>query len=260
MPIVLMTDFGSSDVYPGILKGVLARIAPAVPVLDLTHEIAPYNILQGAFQLARSFRYFPQGSIFVAVVDPGVGGARRPILVETQQYHFIAPDNGLLTMVLHQEKPKRIYCLDNPRYHLPEVSGTFHGRDLFAPAAAHLANGVAPGELGSPLEEWARLPECFPQRVQGRIVGRIVNIDRFGNCFTNVDRGTVETYLKKNRPVLRLKGGPKDIGDWVHHYGEGKKGSPILLWSSSGFLEIALREGSAAAALKIKIGREIGVQ
>jgi S-adenosylmethionine hydrolase len=260
MPIVLMTDFGTADAYAGILKGVIARIAPAIPVMDLTHEIPPFDILQGAFALSRSYAFYPTGSVFVAVVDPGVGSSRKPILAETEHFNFIAPDNGLLTLVLDLEKPQRVICLDNPRYHLTQVSETFHGRDIFSPVAAHLANGIPVGELGSPLKDYARLSECFPRKENGRMIGRVISTDRFGNCLTNVARATVEAHLKKNKPRLKLKGRKKVLQTWVHHYSEGPKGKPLLLWSSSGFLEIAFREGNASAALKIKTGQEFSVE
>lgn len=261
MPIVLMTDFGTEDCYAGILKGVIARIAPTVPVLDLSHGISPFHILQGAFTLAQAYRYFPEGSIFIAVVDPGVGSARKPILAKTPLYTFLAPDNGLLSMVLEREKEHTLFCLDNPRYHLPEVSGTFHARDIFAPVAAHLSLGTALSELGSPLERSVRLEECFPKKEKGKILGRILMIDRFGNGITNLDRETIEVNFPEGKWSLQLAGKSKPVFQNVsHHYVEGKPGQAMLLWGSSGFLEIACREGNAAKKFKLHSEQEVWVE
>ena len=255
-----MTDFGTGDSYAGIIKGVIARIAPQTPILDLTHEIPPYNILHGAFTLAQAYRFFPEGSIFVSVVDPGVGSSRKPILAKTGHFSFIAPDNGLLTMVLHRESEHQLFCLDNPHYHLPKLSGTFHARDIFAPVAAHLANGTTLSELGSPLQEYFRLLQCFPRLKNGRIMGHVVAIDRFGNCMTNLERSWVESHLGGRTPVLKLKGKKKTVNRWVNHYSEGPKGVPLLLWASSGFLEIAFRESNAAKSLKWQTGQEVWIE
>jgi S-adenosylmethionine hydrolase len=260
MPIVLMTDFGTADSYAGIIKGVIARIAPATPILDLTHGIPPFNILQGAFTLAQAYRYYPEGSIFVAVVDPGVGSARKPILAKTEHYTFIAPNNGLLTLVLHRETEHQLLHLNNPRYHLLKPSHTFHARDIFSPVAAHLAHGTPLSELGSPIKDYVRLPQCFPRWEKNKIIGHVVAIDHFGNCLTNLERNFVEDHIKKKTPRIKLKGKKKSIGHWVPHYSEGPKGKPLLLWSSSGYLEIAYREGHAASALKIKLGQEVWLE
>ena len=259
MPIVLMTDFGTAEAYAGILKGVILRLAPATTVLDLTHQIPPYDILQGAFTLNGAYRFFPDGSIFVAVVDPGVGSTRKPIAAVIENFIFIAPDNGLLTFVLHQKK-SQIFCLDRPQYHLPEVSGTFHARDIFTPVAAHLSRGVPIEEMGSPLKNYLSLPQCFPTLKKGGMIGRIISVDQFGNCFTNVDRPLLQAHLNKDHANLKILGRKKILDHWVHHYSEGPKKSPLLLWSSSGYLEIAFREGNAAKALKIKPGQEIWLE
>src|SRR4030095_9968827 len=172
--------------YACVLKGVIHRISPETPVLDLTHEIAPFDIVQGGFALYQAYRYVPRQTIFVAVVDPGVGSERRPLLVQTENYYFIGPDNGLFTLVLHQEKIERIVHLTNPKYFLKSPSSTFHGRDIFAAAAAHLANSPLLENFCEEIDTYQKLSEFSP-RVSGKeIVGVVISVDRFGNAITNL--------------------------------------------------------------------------
>lgn len=258
MPIVLMTDFGNSGNYVGTIKGVLAKIAPDTPVLDLTHDIPPFDILEGALTLYQSYQFFPENSIFVVVVDPGVGSPRKPILAKTNHYTFIAPDNGLLTWVLAYEQEAVLFHLDNPKYHLPLVSGTFHGRDIFAPVAAHRSNGVDILKLGSPLDDYRKLKECFPVTQGKQISGKVIVIDRFGNAVTNIHRQWVQSTFPKGKFSLSLKGKRrKPLKKLSHHYGEGKIGEIMMLFGSSNFLEISVNQGSAAEKLKINRGQEV---
>ena len=185
--ITLMTDFGLMDPYVGIMKGVILKIVPQATIVDLTHSISPQNIREAAFSLSTAIDYFPVGTIHLVVVDPGVGGKRRPIAVKTSQAYFVAPDNGVLTHSLKLNPASISIHLNNPAYHLPKVSKTFHGRDIFSPAAAHLARGIPIHALGDRINDLVQISISQPvYQPNGNIEGQIQHIDRFGNCITNI--------------------------------------------------------------------------
>jgi S-adenosylmethionine hydrolase len=249
--ITLLTDFGSADHFAAVLKGVIASIAPQIPVIDLTHEVPPYEILTGAFLLEQSWRYFPAGSIHVAIVDPGVGSSRRPILIESQKRFFLGPDNGIFSFVLADEKA-RARVLDQPRYCLPNPSSTFHGRDIFAPAAAHLALGVKPSQLGSRIQDPLRSSSLAPVRLSRRtFTGQVLHADRFGNLITNF---TPEQFPNlRNRPFT-LVAGLETIELFASTYAHAAPGELTVIPSSCGYYEIALPQASAAQRLGIWAG------
>ncbi|MDX1387131.1 MAG: SAM-dependent chlorinase/fluorinase [bacterium] len=258
MAIVLLSDFGWSDGYVGMMKGVIHHIAPDAPILDLAHDLPPFQITQAAWVLRHALPYFPEGSIFVCVVDPGVGSERSPILVKTEHFTFIGPDNGIFTLALEQEPALSYFKLTNPRFFQKSVSATFHGRDIFAPVAAHFYTGVELGNLGEALPDILRLPELFPQKGKGFWEGQIMAIDRFGNAITNFHRDFLGREMTGAPMELKLVGQRrKPLDRWVTHYAEGKNGETLLLFGASGYLEIAEREGSAAQKLKLKIGQRI---
>src|SRR3954469_12635509 len=190
--IALLSDFGTRDHYAGTMKGVMIGICPDVTFVDITHEITPHDVMEGALQLAASCRYFPAGTIFLSVVDPGVGSSRRGIAVEAGDYRFVAPDNGVLTAALHDVPPKRIVELTERRYARPTVSRTFEGRDRFAPAAAWMAKGTLLPALGRPLTEFHKIDLPVPDVGADAVSGIVVRVDRFGNLVTNIDRKAVE--------------------------------------------------------------------
>jgi S-adenosylmethionine hydrolase len=264
-PIVLLTDFGLDDAYVGVMKGVILRISPDVPIVDLCHQVAPQAIAEGAFLLATSYRYFAPDAIFVAVVDPGVGSERRPIALKTPHGTFVGPDNGLFGLVARDfgvavpEEGGRAsligsrvegVVLTDKRYFLPEVSATFHGRDVFAPVAAHLSLGAPLVALGSPLTDLVVLATPHPERRGNTIVGHIIHVDRFGNLITDVTAGDVR---KLARPVVDVAG--RRIHGVSQHYAE--RPGLLALVGSSGYLEIALNGGSAAAELGLRVGDSI---
>jgi len=258
MPIVLLTDYGNTDGYAGVLKGVIHRISPETSVIDLTHEIAPFDIIQGGFVLYQAYRYFPRQTVFVAVVDPGVGSERKPLLIQTENYYFIGPDNGLFTLVLHSEKIERIVHLTNPKYFLKSPSSTFHGRDIFASAAAHLANSTLLENFGEEIDTYQRLSEFSP-RVSGKeIVGIVISVDRFGNAVTNLTR----SLLAERFPELSfsVKVGKRLVKEMKTHYAEAAPKKPFLLFGSSNLLEISVNQGSAAEILGVKRGDEIKIR
>jgi S-adenosylmethionine hydrolase len=252
MPIALLTDFGTTDSYAGILKGMIAKIAPEARVIDLTHEILPYDLLQAGLILYQSYRYFPPHTIFVCVVDPGVGSERRPILIKTKNYFFIGPDNGLFTLALADQEIEKVIHLTQSQYFLEPLSSTFHGRDIFTPVAAHLSLGIPADQFGPEVSDYKRLEDFFPQVEKKEIVGKILSIDRFGNAITNLSH----SFLKKHISDLKfsLSIGKRKLSAMKTHYAEGEKKKPFFLFGSSGLLEIAMNQGSAAHLLKMKRG------
>jgi S-adenosylmethionine hydrolase len=252
--ITLTTDFGASDWFVGTMKGVIAGIAPNTTVIDLTHDVSPGNIPGGAFALAASHRFFPKSTIHVAVVDPGVGSSRKAIAVQTAKGVFVGPDNGVLSWALAKEKIRAIRTLENEAYFLHRVSRTFHGRDVFAPVAAHLSRGVPIRKFGPALKDFLRLPWPEPRARRGGFEGEVVYIDRFGNAITNLEgrlledhgRASCEVYAK-SRSVCPLK----------TFYQAVPNKSPVALVGSSGFLEIAINGGSAASVMGIRVGTRV---
>src|SRR6266850_4391566 len=254
--IALLTDFGTRDHYAGTMKGVALGICPDASLVDISHDLPAHDVLCAALELAAAYKYFPAGTIFLVVVDPGVGSARRGIAVEAGDYKFVAPDNGVLTAVLDEHPPKRVVELTERRYARPTVSRTFEGRDRFAPAAAWLAKGIDLTALGRPLTAWHLLDIPEPVVGDGRIAGSVVRVDRFGNLITNIDRKTFE----------RLAGGPLDIRVGtqqvprvVSTYADAPAGEVCALFGSTDHLEIAINGASAAADLDLGRGAAVHV-
>lgn len=233
------------------MKGVIAHLAPNARVIDLTHEVPPGDIRCGAFSLMASCRYFPKGTVHVAVVDPGVGSKRTSLAVQTADYFFVGPDNGLLSWALLPEKIKAIHALENQAYFLPPVSRTFHGRDIFAPVAAHLACGVPVREFGPALKEFVRLEWPAPQTIRRDVHGQVVYLDRFGNAITNLDSASLRA-LGDNKIYVLVKG--KRLCSVADYYSAVPAGESIAVIGSSGFLEIAFNAGSAAERLGLHVG------
>jgi S-adenosyl-L-methionine hydrolase (adenosine-forming) len=262
-PIALLTDFGYRDHYVGVVKGVIASFAPDAKVIDVTHGIAPQAIAAGSLVLAQSWRYFPPRTIFVAVVDPGVGTVRRAIAIESiAGARFIGPDNGLLWNAANQAGIRRMVELTNARYHLTQVSTTFHGRDIFAPVAAHLWRGVRMAALGPGLP--AMTPAAAgPAVTEGRneLTGSIVYIDVFGNLVTNIDRNCYERFASRFRGLpLSVRIGRRAPIEIVKAYGEARPGSSLATFGSFEMLEVAVRDGSAAERFAGATGAPVLVQ
>lgn len=259
MPIALLTDFGLSDAYVGILKAVIYSIAPKTAVLDLAHELPPYDKIHAGLLLYQAYRYFPKKTAFVVVVDPGVGSARRPLLVQTKDYAFIGPDNGVLTMALEGQKINRIVHLRNEKYFLKPVSSTFHGRDIFAPVAAHLAKGVAAKKFGPETSSLLRLGAFLPEIDRKWIRGRVLSVDRFGSLLTNLRRDLLAKHFPKMDFRVITREGIPALRGVRKHYAEGASRQPLLLFSSADLLEIAVNQGSAARRLKLKAGDTVKI-
>ncbi len=257
--ITLLTDFGLQDGYPGIMKGVIWGIAPEAQIADLTHSIPPQDILAGALALGRAAPYFPPGTIHVGVVDPGVGTRRRAMAARLGECYFVGPDNGLCTALLEQAGGAiQAVQLDQPRFWLPQVSHSFHGRDIFAPAAAHLANGVALEELGSPLAEVVRLiiPQPTPLSEPGRRGwrGQVIHVDAFGNLATNFTRQHVPG-AGTGKACLRIAG--QEICGLANTFGEGQPGDLIAMLDSAGQVSVCVVNGSAARRLNVAAGEPV---
>lgn len=268
--ITLLTDFGLSDTYVGVMKGVILGIAPQARMVDLTHDISPQNILEGSARLATAIDFFPPGTVHLAVVDPGVGSSRAALVVETAVCRFVAPDNGLLTLPLRHLPPARVIRLTEKaaRYTRQPVSATFHGRDIFAPIAAHLAAGVPADALGNECapEEiiWLPLPETTTQTDSpARTVLRIPVLysDRFGNLITDLTPARWAEWLRAQGEVeataaqrVQIRAGNRQWQGLVRTYTDVAVGAPLAYWGSAGRLEIGIREGDAAFTLGLSSG------
>lgn len=249
-PITITTDFGLDDGYVGTMKGVILSIAPEVTIVDISHAIRPQNILQAIYILSTATPYFPRNTIHIVVVDPGVGTERRPIAVFTERATYIGPDNGVFSGVYRDETVHEIRWLTNPAYRLPRVSNTFHGRDIFAPAAAYLARGVAPADLGPLVTDPVTVALPAPERrPDGSLHGRVLHADRFGNLITDIP----EAWLEGRADWVFTIGGRRIVG-FHSTYGRVAPGELLVLGGSDGLLEVAIREGNAAATLGIGPG------
>ena len=247
-PIVaLLTDFGTRDHYVGTMKGVIAGLCPDAQLIDITHEIAPHDVLGGALELAAAYRYFPSGTIFVVVVDPGVGSHRRGIVADLGDYKFVAPDNGVLTVALEACKPKKVVELTERRYARPTLSRTFEGRDRFAPAAGWLARGIEPTAMGRPLGRWEIVAVPQPVAEAQHLRGEILRVDRFGNLISNIDRSTFDAF--RHDRAIRIRLGAHEVERLVQTYAEAPEGTICALFGSTDHLEVARNGGSAAELL-----------
>ena len=254
--ITLTTDFGQRDWYVGTVKGVILGIHAEAKVVDLTHEISAGDICSGAFALAASFRYFPQGTVHLAVVDPGVGSARKAIVVRTANFLFVGPDNGLLALALEKEKVKELRSLDNTDYFLQSISSTFHGRDVFGPVAAHLSRGVSLNKLGTKKREYVSLTWPEPKETKQGLRGVVLYIDHFGNAITNISIGELQISASMSAEVF-VRG--KRTCPFKGFYQAVPQGQPVAVPGSSGFMEVCVNGGNAARALRLRVGDSIVV-
>jgi S-adenosylmethionine hydrolase len=255
--IALLTDFGTQDHYVGAMKGVVLSICPDVSLVDLSHGIAPHNVRSGALELAAAYRCFPAGTIFLAVVDPGVGSARRALAAEAGGFQFLAPDNGILTHVFQQTPPARVVEVTERRYARSTVSRTFEGRDRFAPAAAWLATGVDVAQLGRPLTSWEMLGVREPAIRGDQIVGEVVRVDHFGNLVTNVDRAVFERFAAGDG--VSITTGTHVIDRVVATYADVPSGMTCALFSSCGHLEVAVNGSGASLRLGLGCGAPVTI-
>ncbi len=256
--ITLTTDFGLHDSYVATMKAVILRIHPEARLVDLTHQIAPQDILEASLVLDNAYRYFPAGSVHLVVVDPEVGGSRRPILLAGEEQYFVGPDNGTFTRVLDAEPDAPVVEIKERNYLLPNITDTFHGRDVFAPAAAFLSRGVAPDEFGPRVEDPRRLTLPEPRIWDDQIRGEVIHIDSFGNILSNITRAFYEKAAGGRRCRILLNG--KVIDRLCRSYYEQEKGRTLALFGSSGLLEIAVAEGRADRRIGAGKGDTVLVQ
>ncbi len=255
--ITLLSDFGDQDGYVGVLKGVILGLNPEAVLVDLSHQVPPRDILAGAFILQGAVPYFPPGTVHLAVVDPGVGTDRRPLALYSRGHFFVGPDNGLFHLALGGDRHFQAVRLDNPAYFLPQVSATFHGRDLFAPVAAHLSRGVPLADLGPPLAD--PLPLALPalQVATDVLTGQIIHLDRFGNLISNIPGDTLFSWAAGRPLAIRVAGGHRV--QLVRTYGDAASGELVALVGSHGYVEIACAQGSAADRLPGGLGLQVAV-
>jgi hypothetical protein len=253
--ITLLTDFGLADHYVAAMKGVILGICPHARLIDITHQIAPFSISEGAYTLAQAWRYFPRGTVHLAVVDPGVGSARLAMVAEMEGHRFVAPDNGLLTMVLASGRHAKIREVTARRYFREPVSNTFHGRDIFAPVAAHLAKGLALARVGKRLVD--PITGEFAQPTQlpdGGWRGTVLSVDRFGNVITNFDWASFSEIARRS---FSLKLTTRTLTEFNSTYASTATGTPFVIQGSSGYLEVSINKSSAAASLKAAPGATV---
>ncbi|MCU0607061.1 MAG: SAM-dependent chlorinase/fluorinase [Candidatus Edwardsbacteria bacterium] len=255
--ITLTTDYGLRDYYVGALKGAMLSINPDLVIVDAAHLVTGHDVLEAAFVLHGFYRSFPKGTIHLAVVDPGVGGPRRPVLMESRDHSFIGPDNGIFSFVSQDERIERAWHLTATRYFAAGVSDTFHGRDIFGPVAAHLASGVEPRWLGQEITDFTRLQLPEVKTAGNRIAGLVVYVDGFGNLVTNIG---AELLAPAAGRQLRVTAGKAVIAGLSQGYGAVPPGAPLAVVGSLQTLEISVNKGSAAAALGLARGAAVLVE
>lgn len=256
--VTLITDFGERDYFVPSMKGVMLGINPQLRLIDLTHHIPAYGIEQAAFFLKCCYQYFPDGTVHVVVVDPGVGSARRAILASTSRQYFLAPDNGVLSHVLQEEQSVEVRAIENKQYRLDSAGATFDGRDLFAPSAAWLTKGQVPGSYGPLIRDYVTLPHDPPRMQQQILFGRIVYIDHFGNAITNITQEEINTFRSvTKKSYAGIKIGDVVIKEIQTHYEEGATGLPGALINSMGHVEIFVKQGRAVDRCALHLGQTV---
>jgi hypothetical protein len=260
--IALVTDFGLRDHYAGTMKGVILGICPEATLVDISHDVPPHDVLTAALELAAAYKYFPAGTIFLTVIDPGVGSSRRGLAADTGDYRFVAPDNGVLTAVLQETPARKIVELTERRYARPTVSRTFEGRDRFAPAAGWLAKGIQLPALGRPITDYCRLDIARPETTAQGVSGAVLRVDRFGNAVTNIDRRTFEKFVNGGPVQIEVQSpkGAQRIGRLVATYADIAADEICALFGSTDHLELAANTASAADRLSIGRGAAITIR
>ncbi len=249
--ITLLTDFGGTDPYVGATRGSALAVNPDVQLVDISHEVAPHDVAEAGYVLAGAFPYFPQGTVHVAIVDPGVGSERRILAAEFGGHVLMAPDNGLLSVVFRDEEPDRVIGVTNADYFRHPVSLTFHGRDIFAPVAAHLTLGVPLEAMGPAVSEYERWGTATPEMGERSIRGVVVHVDRFGNLVTNIAREDVERLGEVPSVELHVHAAGEDIHGIHRTYGDVAVGDLLAVIGSGGFVEVSANAGSAADMLGV---------
>ena len=258
--VTLITDFGHADHFVGVMKGVIRGINPDVEIVDVCHQVNSYDIFDAAFILAQSYRFFPTDTIHLVVVDPGVGTARRPLLARTIEQKFVAPDNGVLSLVYEREESVEVRHITSDHYFLNPVSSTFHARDVFAPVVGWLSRGLEVDKFGEPITDYAKFVSPKPKRVSDQLVkGVVLRVDKFGNILTNLTPDDLPALFSENPPPFKILIGQQEITKLNLSYSSGKPSEIFAIVGSSGYLEICTNRGSAAKTLNANRGAEVGV-
>ncbi len=262
--ITLLTDFGTEDAYVGVMKGAILSINPSAVVVDVCHYIDPQDLIEAAFFIKSSFKYFPKGTVHIVVVDPGVGGTRSVVAVKLSGHIFLAPDNGVLTLLMDEEEIDTIVRVENAHYFLNSISQTFHGRDIFAPVGSHISKGVSIEKLGPNLDLKELMRLSIPKPYisdKEELMGTIISIDRFGNCISNINENCLNEFVKNgSEKQIEIKIGKTAIKSLSHSYAEVDSGCPLAIVGSFGYLEIALNCGNASHQLNVEKGDNISLK
>lgn len=257
--VTLTTDFGIHDHFAGAMRGVMLNINPAAQIIDICNSVNSFDVLDGALTIAQSYSYFPSDTVHLVVVDPGVGSSRRPILVSTSRHFFIAPDNGVLSLVLAREERIAVRHITSEHFFLQPVSNTFHGRDIFAPVAGWMSKGVDPAKFGDEIEDYVRFAMPAP-KVEGNTVKAVVlKVDKFGNLITNIDAMSVPQMFGDSIPEFQLSVGSAETSEMRSAYANGENGHLFAIHGSMGYLEVAANRGSAAQIAQARRGSEVTV-
>jgi S-adenosyl-L-methionine hydrolase (adenosine-forming) len=258
--VTFTTDFGLSDPFVGIMHGVVLNVNRETSIVDISHAVPSYDVLDGAWMIAQAYRFFPPRTVHVVVVDPGVGSARRPIIVETDDYVFVAPDNGVLSLVEAKEPKFSVRHITAERYFLQPVSQTFHGRGIFAPVAGWLSKGVAPSEFGPEISDYVRLQLPAAEHIgNGSLRGAVLRVDKFGNLITNISAENAPGLFGASPPAFSLLIAGQTVTRLCASYAEGGEEEFFAIAGSSGYLEVAARQASAAEKLAAGVGTPVGV-
>jgi S-adenosylmethionine hydrolase len=258
--ITLTTDFGSNDHFVGVIKGVILDIVPEAQIVDICHSVQAFDVLDGALTISQAYSYFPNQTVHVVVVDPGVGTARRPILASNEKYHFVAPDNGVLSLVYARESRMHVRHITAEHYFQQPVSNTFHARDIFAPVAAYLAKEVDALKFGEEVEEYVRFSAPKPKAVdENRLRGVVLKIDRFGNLITNITPQDAPMLFGADAQAFKIVVGSREITEIHNAYAEGAPGEVFGVLGSMGFLEIAANRAAAAQLTGAGKGTDVSI-
>jgi S-adenosylmethionine hydrolase len=257
--ITLTTDFGLKDPYVAEMKAVILRISPDATIVDVSHEIEKFNMKMGAYVLASAAPYFPKRTVHVAVVDPGVGTQRRPIAVQTKRSICVGPDNGILSLVAAREGTKQVREITNRKLMMLRISNTFHGRDIFAPVAAHLSKGTSPSQVGPRIENMRTPSFAKPATFRNKLVGEIIHVDDFGNIITNIPAEMMKPFAKTGRIVIRVENRKTKLR-LCKVYGDLRRNEAIGIIGSHDFLEIAVNQGNASKVLSVEVGDKLEVR
>jgi S-adenosylmethionine hydrolase len=258
--ITLTTDFGLNDHFIGTMKGVILSIEPDAEIIDICHAVQAFDVLDGALTISQAYSYFPTGTVHMVIVDPGVGTARRPLLVTSERHHFVAPDNGVLSLVYQKEERLSARHVTGEHYFLQPVSNTFHGRDVFSPIAAYVAKGVDPAKFGEEIKDFVRFVAPKPKAVnENTLRGVVLKVDRFGNLITNIMPQDAPMLFTENPGAFKIVVGQREITEIKSAYAEGAPGEVFGILGSMGYLEIAANRGAAAQLLGVGKGTDVSI-